>query len=335
MAIVSIIIPVYKVEPYIERCVQSVMAQTYTDIECILVDDCSPDQSIAICERMLIEYHGPITFQILHHEQNRGLSAARNTGTNAANSDYIFYLDSDDEITHDCISLLVKETERHPGVELVQGGIKAIPYDDFFNLSYYQQPGYYVGNDWIRFHFFKAGKEFPVMAWNKLILRDFLKKNHFVFKEGLIHEDELWMLQLAKKLDKIAIVGEPTYFYYKTSNSIMSTLSKQHSAHHMLYISRVALQGLDEPYKMLQLFKYLWILVDRIGSEDTFDINVELSEEQFRQIKDNDEAAKKALTGAMVKMLGIRPKIHLLAPKSITRSEGKAVRVIDKRKLHD
>ena len=160
MAIVSIIIPVYKVEPYIERCVQSVMAQTYTDIECILVDDCSPDQSIAICERMLIEYHGPITFQILHHEQNRGLSAARNTGTNAANSDYIFYLDSDDEITHDCISLLVKETERHPGVELVQGGIKAIPYDDFFNLSYYQQPGYYVGNDWIRFHFFKAGKEF-------------------------------------------------------------------------------------------------------------------------------------------------------------------------------
>ena len=77
------------------------------------------------------------------------------------------------------------------------------------------------------------------------------------------------------------------------------------------------------------------IHVDRIANEDTFDINVELSEEQFKKIKDNDEAAKKELTGAMVKMLGIRPKIHLLAPKSITRSEGKAVRVIDKRKLHD
>ena len=77
------------------------------------------------------------------------------------------------------------------------------------------------------------------------------------------------------------------------------------------------------------------IHVDRIANEDTFDINVELSEEQFKKIKDNDEAAKKSLTGAMVKMLGIRPKIHLLAPKSITRSEGKAVRVIDKRKLHD
>lgn len=77
------------------------------------------------------------------------------------------------------------------------------------------------------------------------------------------------------------------------------------------------------------------IHVDRIANEDTFDINVELSEEQFKKIKDNDEAARKELTGAMVKMLGIRPKIHLLAPKSITRSEGKAVRVIDKRKLHD
>ena len=77
------------------------------------------------------------------------------------------------------------------------------------------------------------------------------------------------------------------------------------------------------------------IHVDRIGNEDTFDINVELSEEQFREIKDNDEAARKSLTGAMVQLLGIRPKIHLLAPKSITRSEGKAVRVIDKRKLHD
>lgn len=261
---VSIIIPVYNVSDYVERCLSSVMAQTYTDLECIIVDDCTPDDSVEKCERLIAQYNGPVEFKILHHEHNRGLSAARNTGTDAATGKYVYYLDSDDEITPDCIHLLVRETILYPEVELVQGGVKAIPYDEWFDHSYYQQSGYYEGNDWIRYHFFKAGEEFPVMAWNKLILRDFLKKNHFVFKEGLIHEDELWMLQLAKKLDKIAIVGEPTYFYYKTSNSIMSTLSKQHSAHHMLYISRVALQGLDEPYKMLQLFKYLWILMDRI-----------------------------------------------------------------------
>ena len=79
------------------------------------------------------------------------------------------------------------------------------------------------------------------------------------------------------------------------------------------------------------------ILVDRIGNEDTFDINVELSEEQFKKYREESDldAARKSLTSAMVTMLGIRPKLHLLAPKSIVRSEGKAVRIIDKRKLHD
>ena len=79
------------------------------------------------------------------------------------------------------------------------------------------------------------------------------------------------------------------------------------------------------------------ILVDRIGNEDTFDINVELSEEQFKKYREESDldAARKSLQQAMVTMLGIRPKMHLLPPKSIVRSEGKAVRIIDKRKLHD
>lgn len=77
------------------------------------------------------------------------------------------------------------------------------------------------------------------------------------------------------------------------------------------------------------------IIVDRIGNEDTFDINVELSEEQFRKIGDDVDIANKNLTATFVRMLGIGPRVHLLAPKSVVRSEGKAVRVIDKRKLHD
>ena len=79
------------------------------------------------------------------------------------------------------------------------------------------------------------------------------------------------------------------------------------------------------------------IIVDRVGNEDTFDINVELTEEQFKKWKEDDalDSARKSLQAAMVTMLGIRPKMHLLPPKSIVRSEGKAVRAIDKRKLHD
>ena len=79
------------------------------------------------------------------------------------------------------------------------------------------------------------------------------------------------------------------------------------------------------------------IIVDRINNEDTFDINVELSEEKYKKLHETDgeEAAKKDLLAAMKTMLGIRPKLNLLAPYSIARSEGKAVRTIDKRKLHD
>ena len=87
---VSIIVPVYNVAPYIADCLRSVMHQTYTgSMECLLVDDCGTDDSITIAERMIADYEGPIQFQILHHERNRGLSAARNTGTEAAKGEYL------------------------------------------------------------------------------------------------------------------------------------------------------------------------------------------------------------------------------------------------------
>ena len=83
---VSIIIPVYNVAPYIEACLKSVMGQTYTGLmECIVVDDCGTDNSMAIVERVIDEYDGAIHFHIEHHHSNRGLSAARNTGIAKAN----------------------------------------------------------------------------------------------------------------------------------------------------------------------------------------------------------------------------------------------------------
>ena len=106
---ITIVVPVYNVEPYIEDCLKSVAEQTYKgDIECIIVDDCTPDGSCAIIEHFINEYNGSIDFKLLHHTKNRGLSAARNTGIGAATGEYIYFLDSDDEITPECIELLTK-----------------------------------------------------------------------------------------------------------------------------------------------------------------------------------------------------------------------------------
>ena len=118
---VSIIIPVYQVSAYIERCLESVVNQTYTDIECIIVNDATQDDSIEKCEILIEKYDGPIHFRIIHHEINRGLSAARNTGTKAAKGAYLYYLDSDDYISPDCIEKLVSVVKDDPSIEMVQG----------------------------------------------------------------------------------------------------------------------------------------------------------------------------------------------------------------------
>jgi glycosyltransferase involved in cell wall biosynthesis len=104
---VSIIVPFYNAEKYIHRCFDSIVNQTYANIECIFIDDCSPDHCYAILQTRIAEYAGKIDFQIIRHAQNKGVSAARNTGTLAAKGDYVYYLDSDDEITRDCIETLV------------------------------------------------------------------------------------------------------------------------------------------------------------------------------------------------------------------------------------
>ena len=91
--LVSIIIPVYKVEAYIERCLTSVMHQNYQDsaIECILVDDDSPDKSIYLAQDMISRYHGSIDFKIIRNDKNRGLSVARNNGIEHATGKYLFF----------------------------------------------------------------------------------------------------------------------------------------------------------------------------------------------------------------------------------------------------
>lgn len=107
---ISVIVPVYNVEPYIERCLRSIMSQTFTDgVECILVNDCTPDKSMEIAERLIEEYKGNIQFRIISHEKNRGIAAVRNTGLDAAQGTYIQYIDSDDYVEPDMLEKMYKD----------------------------------------------------------------------------------------------------------------------------------------------------------------------------------------------------------------------------------
>ena len=95
---ISIIIPIYNVEKYVAECLNSVINQTYdhSKIECILVDDCTPDKSMNIANELIANYNGDMTFIIKKHDHNQGLSAARNTGIDIATRTYIYFIDSDE-----------------------------------------------------------------------------------------------------------------------------------------------------------------------------------------------------------------------------------------------
>lgn len=218
-SLVSIIIPVYNVSAYIDRCIKSVMNQTYTDIECIIVDDATPDDSIVKCEQMIAAYEGQIQFTILHHQKNRGLSAARNTGTAAATGEFIYYLDSDDEITPNCIETLMKPMLDDNSIEMVQGNHITIfksrecRYNNVVK-SISVSGGKSVNQQFFKYHHLCA------TAWNKLIRRSFINTFQLYFKEGLLYEDRLWMFFVLKHLKKTFISKDVTYFYSIRDGSI-------------------------------------------------------------------------------------------------------------------
>ena len=162
---ISIIVPVYNVEAYIEDCLKSITAQTYKgDIECIIVNDCTPDSSCAIIERFIEKYNGAIDFKFLHHTKNRGLSAARNTGIDAATGDYIYFIDSDDEITPECIGLLTEPIENNK-YDFVIGDYATIGSNNEYPPILLNE-GQITTKEEIRKTFFTH--KWYMMAWNKL-----------------------------------------------------------------------------------------------------------------------------------------------------------------------
>lgn len=214
---ISIVIPVYNVEAYIEDCLSSVAAQTYNgEIECIIVDDCTPDSSCIIIERFISKYTGNIEFKLLHHKKNRGLSAARNTGIDAATGEYIFFLDSDDEITPNCIELLTTPL-KNKRYDFVIGDYKTIGSDNEFPPLLLDE-GEITTNDEIRTEYFK--NNWYMMAWNKLCKLDFIRTHHLYFEEGIINEDELWSFKKACIAETMYISTKSTYKYKIRNNSI-------------------------------------------------------------------------------------------------------------------
>ena len=225
---VSIIIPVYNVAPYIGDCLRSVMRQTYAgSMECLLVDDCGEYDSIGIAEKMMADYDGPIQFRILRHERNRGLSAARNTGTFAAVGDYLYYLDSDDEITDDCIEKLIQPVMEDPDIEMVQGnGYNYLSRGESIVIVKKVVLSLAKTIEEVRRCFYQYWQT-DISVWNKLLKRRVIIDNKILCKEGMLFEDSLWIFYLLKYVKKAAFVADITYHYKTRSQSITTNTNER------------------------------------------------------------------------------------------------------------
>lgn len=221
-ATVSIIVPVYNVAGYVGRCFDSIAAQTYPHLECIFVDDCGTDASMEIVRERIAAYRGNISFKIVRHEKNRGLSAARNTGVDAATGEYVYFLDSDDLVTPDCIALLAEPLQAH-WVDFVIGNYASG--GDRVSFVPVTREGAILGNAEIRSCHLRY--EWFVMAWNRLVNRAFFLREQLYFAEGLLHEDNLWSFQLACCAQSMCAVKAPTYIYIIRGGSITTAVSRK------------------------------------------------------------------------------------------------------------
>lgn len=225
--LVTISIPIYNCEGYIENCLKSVVKQTFQNLEILLIDDLGEDNSIEKVKEFFYNHPG-CNFQILRNEKNSGLSVVRNVGIDQAKGKYIFFLDSDDEITPDCIEKMVKMAESEQ-VQMVCGNVRTLQLDnnkesDAFKLKIEKEK--YTNNNEIFECFIKGN--FPVPSWNKLILLDFLKENQLYFKEGLFAQDSLQSFETAKVLESVYFLQDYTYIYYLHENSVIHNRNKKH-----------------------------------------------------------------------------------------------------------
>lgn len=224
--LISVIVPVYNVQDYICECLNSIAAQTCTDgVECLIIDDCGHDDSMLLAQTFIDNYNGKIDFRIIKHEHNKGLSAARNTGIKNATGKYVYFVDSDDTITPDCIEHIIDVAQRYPEAEMIAAGAKTNwkGFEKQFTMEK-TFPDYADNPIWIaKTMHLRGGKNgFPVTAWNRLVRRDFLLKHQLFFHEGLLHEDEIWNFMMAQKLGRLAFCKHNTYFYRIRPQSIMT-----------------------------------------------------------------------------------------------------------------
>lgn len=229
----SVIVPVYKVEGYLEQCVESVLQQTYTDFELILVDDGSPDR----CPEMCDNFSQKDTRIKVIHKKNGGLSSARNAGLDIATGDYVVFLDSDD-FWNDENALQEVYDKAKFGTDIVIFG--CTDWDIHTNKkvvsrSSYNQEIMQSNDKNMILHYLLSEKKLPGGSTVFMTRRKIIERNSIAFKEGINSEDYDWVLEVFLNADSFAAIDNPFYTYRKGRIGSITTVPNMKTINGIIY----------------------------------------------------------------------------------------------------
>ena len=237
---ISVIIPVYNSEKYIERCLNSIINQTYKNLEIILLNDGSTDKSYSIIE----EYKKLDSRIKLINQNNQGVAKTRNKGILNSTGELIMFVDNDDYLDCDYIKKLYDEIEDN---DVIVSGYKRVTDKKIIYKKKIKK------NNW--------GKFENVAPWGKLIKRNYLVKNNIQFYDYSIGEDIIFNFKLYTATKKIKIISNYGYNWYYNNNSVSNTRQKKFNKNILILLDEMAKNDKDEMTKYYIGRYYIWYLL--------------------------------------------------------------------------
>lgn len=307
-SLVTIIIPIYKVQDYLEECLESVVHQTYENLQIILVDDGSPDKCATVCDKYAtLDKRIAVT-----HKRNGGLSSARNAGLEIISGDYVLFVDSDDVVSIYAVEALLNKALATKS-DIVQGKNILLSDEIIDKRPEITSCRTYTSHEYLSLLFSRAGNnDTRIVVVNKLYKASLFSELRFA--EGIINEDEEITPSLIYRANKICVIGNPLYYYRVVANSIShSAFSEKNydimkaKRKNIVFLTKHGEDELLKPYLVTYLFDLFNLYYQTVNNE--------FSNERKREVKKEiDVYFSKAFKGASPadKLRLLKNKIKIL-----------------------
>ena len=318
MPLLSVIIPVYKVEKYIHQCIDSVIHQNLENAEVILVNDGSPDNCPQICNQYAERY----PYVKVIHKENGGLSDARNEGLKAAKGEYVIFMDSDDWWNPNVsVRKMLKQIQESPDTDMLL----------FTSYDYIEGEGYFQRNEHQNLKDIDTSSvksyyqsllnngNMEVAAYTKILKRSFLIENQLYFKRNLLSEDNEWLIRLLRVARKVDVICQPLYIYRAgRADSITNTIKKKNIVD-LLSIVSGSLHYYDEQDNEIKdqelcFASYLWFcalgLANRLNRDELKEVKPLFQETSAVCAYSNSKKTK--LSNAVYRIFGFTVTVKIL-----------------------